>query len=136
MFFEVQGRILFANDNFQGTFVGFYLELPRIFIRVRNIFNCWGLSKCCYQSTLQLLRKNFEYSRDQVTFRVALFLTLVPNKKQKCRYGMPWHLHTIQKLGLHKIWEYYYFSIISPCFGKGKHFPDNSNLINLVDIQR
>ena len=70
MFFEVQGRILFANDNFQGTFVGFYLELPRIFIRVRNIFNCWGLSKCCYQSTL--LRKNFEYSRDQVTFRVAL----------------------------------------------------------------
>ena len=72
MFFEVQGRILFANDNFQGTFVGFYLELPRIFIRVRNIFNYWGLSKCCYQSTLQLLRKNFEYSRDQVTFRVAL----------------------------------------------------------------
>ena len=114
MFFEVQGRILFANDNFQETFVGFYLELPRIFIRVRNIFNCWGLSKCCYQSTLQLLRKNFEYSRDQVTFRVALskklpkqwrkllsskyvFLTLVPNKKQKCTYGMPWHLHTIQK---------------------------------------
>ena len=49
---------------------------------------------------------------------------------------MPWHLDTIQKLGLQKIWEYYYFSIISLCFGKGKHFPDNSNLINLVDIQR
>ena len=72
MFFEVQGRILFASDNSQGTFVGFCLELLRIFIRVRNIFNCWGLSKCCYQSTLQLLTKNFEYSCDQVTFRVAL----------------------------------------------------------------
>ena len=27
------------------------------------------------------------------------------------------------------------FSIICPCFGKGKKFSNNSNLTNLVDIQ-
>ena len=30
------------------------------------------LSKCCCQYTSQLFRKNFEYSCDQVTFRMAV----------------------------------------------------------------
>ena len=57
MFFKVQGRILFASDNFQATFVGFCLELPRIFIRVRNIFNIWGLSKMLLSIYLAIVKK-------------------------------------------------------------------------------
>ena len=48
MFFEVRGRIFFASDNVQGTFVDFRLmlltkvlmkELARILIYVHKIFN-------------------------------------------------------------------------------------------------
>ena len=74
----------------------------------------------------------FEYSCDQVTF-IQVFFPNVGSKQKIKRYT---HLHTIQKSGLLKTWEYYYFSIISPCIGKGKNVSDNSNLTNLVDIQR
>ena len=42
-----------------------------------------------------------------------------------------WHLGTIKKSCLRKTWEYYYFSIISPCFSKGKDFSDNSDIQHL-----
>ena len=45
-------------------------ELGGILIHLRKIVGC--LWKWCCHCTPQLLRKNFEYSCDQVTFRMAV----------------------------------------------------------------
>ena len=58
-------NVLLASVNFQGT-----LELERILIHLRKIFNY--LSKCCCQIAFSLFRMNFEYSCDQITFRMVL----------------------------------------------------------------
>ena len=50
---------------------------------------------------------------------------------------MPWHLHTIQNSGLLKRGGSH-FSLVSfmEILVKENFFPENSNLPNLVDIQR
>ena len=84
---------------------------------------------------------NFERSCNQVTFRVArsnrshASVLLVPNTKIKMNIPnasvSSYHSKVMSSL----VWVME-FSITSPCFGKGILFPDNSNLRNLVDIQR
>ena len=91
-------------------------ELGRVLIHDRNILNCRVsfkmLLSMCF--VIELLRKNFEHSCDQVTFRMAVvevaliqvsFLNVYSKqKKNKMNSGIPWHLHTIQNLVLLKKW--------------------------------
>ena len=68
MFFEVLGRIFFASDNVQGTFVDFRFmmftkvlmkELARILIHVHNIFKRRASFRILLLCVSQLLRINF-----------------------------------------------------------------------------
>ena len=68
MFFEVGGRIFFASDNVQGTFVDFRFmvftkvlmkELARILIHVHNIFKRRVSFRILLLCVSQLLRINF-----------------------------------------------------------------------------
>ena len=54
---------------------------------------------------------------------------------------IPWYLHTIIKSGALKTWESHFslvwvleLSIITTCFRKGKVFPENFKLANLVGV--
>ena len=68
MFFEVQGRIFFASDNVQGTFVDFRFmmltkvlmkQLARILIHVHKIFKRKGVLQNTAVNVSQLLRIYF-----------------------------------------------------------------------------
>ena len=118
------------------------------------------LSKCCYQCVSQLLRRYFEHSCDQVTFRMPFskknyhnrdgsviqlsFLSFVPNRNNNNKTcGIPCYFHTIQGSDLLKTRESYFsfiwamdFSIIFPSLGETRVSTVNSDLTNFVDVKR
>ena len=110
MFFVVRGRIFFANDNFQGTFVVFRLmmftkilikESALILIHVRKIFNCRVSFKMLLLMYFGIVEKKLQHSCVQETSGLAFpkkipkqwqklfsskyhFLTLLRNKRNEC----------------------------------------------------
>ena len=131
------------------------LEFVPTLIDVRKIFNCRMSFKMVLSMCLAIVEKelwtklwssNFQngtFEKTTITVtEIALIQVSFPNvgsKQKNIRtHRIPWHLHTIQKSGLLKIWESHFslvfimeFSIISLLL-----FSDSSNVTNLVDIER
>ena len=119
------------------------------------------LSKCSCQGALWLMRRDFEYSCDQATFRIPLskkklpeqwrelflpkcpFLTLVLNKNNNSKHAeyhvifIPFKdkIYSKQVSQISVLFEKWTLVSFPPMFGWSQSSTVNSDLTNFVDVQ-
>ena len=150
---------IFVDSRFMMFTKVLIKELACILIHVHKIFNYTVFFRVLLLMYLVIVEKKLYHSCDQETFGIALskklpklwrkslpskypFLTLLLNKKNKNEYAeyhgisIPFKRKVHSKQSLFSLVWAMELGIISTCFGKGKFFSKNSNLTNLVKIQR